>query len=357
MNVAVLHDFFDKRGGGERVALALAKAFDADLYTGFVDRDRTYSMKGVRVKSFNLQAKNPLMRGRKIWKKFESLDADYDLYIFSGTWCISAAKNLKPNILYMHTPPRFLYDLREHFENGMNPIKKAIFRRFCESHKINDQIAARQFGGIAVNSGNTMKRVMKYYGVDIYKKCKIVNPPVDTKKFSYRKSEEFYLSTSRLDALKRIDIIIEAFARNGRRLIIASMGPDEPRLKKLAAGHANIEFTGKLDEKTLIDLYSRCKATVAAAVDEDFGLVAVESMAAGKPCIAVNEGGFLETVNEGKTGIFFAPDAESLDAAIMKAEKIKWNHKSIMREAKKYDTKEFEKKMRVIATHVMKSCF
>ncbi|MBI2579888.1 MAG: glycosyltransferase [Candidatus Aenigmarchaeota archaeon] len=176
---------------------------------------------------------------------------------------------------------------------------------------------------------------------------------MDTRKFFNRKSEGFYLSASRLDELKRIDIMIEAFIRNGKELVIAGSGPDEKRLRQIAEGHENIRFTGAASEKELTGLYSRCTATLAAARDEDFGLVAVESMAAGKPCIAVNEGGFLETVKDGKSGVFFQPDMDSLNSAIERAEKIKWNPKAIMKEAKKYDTRLFEKKMKRIARKVM----
>ena len=353
MKTAVLHDFFDKRGGGERVAMELARIFKADLYTGFVDFKKTYSMKGIRLRNFGVNARLPILaRNIIISKKFRSLEKKYDLYIFSGTWCTSAVTMLKPNILYMHTPPRFLYDLKEHFESGMNPLKRLIFSRFCEKQRMKDQYNIRQFDVIAVNSKNTLARVMKYYGKDVHEKCTIVNPPVDTRKFSNRKSEDFYLSTSRLDSLKRIDIVIQAFAASGKRLLVASDGPERKRLMKLAAGCNNITFLGKVSEEKLADLYSRCTATIAAARDEDFGLVAVESMASGKPCIAANEGGFLEILKNEVSGIFFHPDPESLNAAIEKSECIKWNAAKMIKESKKYDTKAFEKKMKSIASGI-----
>src|SRR3989338_5553104 len=128
MRVAVLHDYVDKKGGGERVALELARIFKADLYTGFIDAEKTYGMDGRNVTS--LMNKPPAWRSgiTKLSRLFGNLDIKYDLYIFSGTWCMSAAERLKPNILYMHTPPRFLYDLKDNFESGMNPLKRAVFR-------------------------------------------------------------------------------------------------------------------------------------------------------------------------------------------------------------------------------------
>lgn len=353
MKAAVLHDFFDKRGGGERVAMELSRTFKADLYTGFVKSSKTYDMKGIKLNSLKVNPYLPVpIRNNIIAKRFCGING-YDLYIFSGTWCTSAAATLKPNILYMHTPPRFLYDLKDHFERGMNPLKRAVFRRFVAKQKAVDQRNVRHFDAIAVNSKNTLSRVAKYYGNDVRKKCTIVNPPVDTRKFRSKKSEDYYLSTSRLDPLKRIDTVIEAFAASGRRLMIASDGPERGRLMKLASNHGNITFTGKVSEEKLVDLYSRCRATIAAAKDEDFGLVAVESLASGKPCIAADEGGFLEIIKDGMSGVFFKPGAESLNDAIEKSERIKWNAAKMMKESKKYDIKVFEKKMKSLASRIV----
>ncbi len=348
MKIAIAHDYFDKLGGGERLVLNLAKALKADVYTGFIEHKKTFDTKGIRIISLNVRKNLPtLIRNIQISKKFEKYKfPEYDAYIFSGVWCISAAANNKPNILYLHTPPRYMYDLREHFEKQANYIQKIALRKFIAHWKPKDQYYMRQFDVICPNSENVKKRVGKFYGPGLYRKCRVVYTGIETNKFYYKKDEGYFLSTSRLDELKRIDMLIEVFKQMPeKKLVITGTGPEEKKLKKMADGFNNITFAGSVPEERLISLYARCKATIVAARDEDLGLSAIESQAAGKPVIAVREGGLLETVNS-KTGIFFEPDVESLKKAIIKCEKKKWNHAPIQKNAKKYDIKVFVRKMR-----------
>jgi len=360
MKVAIFHDYFNKKGGGERLVINLAKALNADIYTGFVDKKKTFDLSGLKVISLGVNKNLPhIIRNIKIAKKFERYKFPrYDIYIFSGVWCISAAKNCKPNILYLHTPPRFLYDLKYYFMSKMNPIKKIFFKRFVDKWKIKDQIYMRNFDVICPNSENVKQRVLTYYGKDLYKKCKVIYTGIETKRYHFKEFGDFYLSTSRLDELKRIDIIIDAFKRMpDKKLIIASSGPDEKRLKKRAKGCENIKFLGAVSEEKLLDLYSRCRAVIVAAKNEDLGLVAIEAQASGKPVIAVAEGGFLETVNE-RTGIFFQPNFDSLISAIERCEekfsKKQWNYRIIQRNVKKFDIQNFVKRMKKIIKELVK---
>ena len=355
MKVAILHDYFDKKGGGERLMLNLARKLKADIYTGFIDKKMTFDTKGIKIISLDISKKLPqLLRNIKIAKKFENYKfPKYDVYIFSGVWCISAARNNHPNILYCHTPPRYLYDLKDYFIEQSGIVQKGIFKKFIKYWKKKDRKYMENFDIICPNSNNVKKRILKFYGTEIYRKCKVVYPGIETKKFIYKKHENYFLSTSRLDKLKRIDMIIEAFIKiPDKKLIIVGKGPDKKSLQKISQNYDNIKFVGSVPEKELIDLYARCKATIASAIDEDFGMVSVESQAAGKPVIAVKEGGFLETVNK-KTGVFFEPNSESLVNAIKKCEKIKWNYKLIQKNAKKYDIKLFAKKMERLCKSVV----
>lgn len=351
--IAILHDYFDKRGGGERLVLNLAKAINADIYTGFVDYKKTFDTSGIKIVSLNVNKRLPhIIRNLIIAKKFSKYKfPKYDVFVFSGTWCITAARN-HPNILYLHTPPRYLYDLRDYFLKTVSAIQRPLFRMFMDYWKGEDQFYMKQFDKICPNSENVKKRVLKFYGDELYKKCDVVYTGIETKKFYYKKPENFYLSTSRLDPLKRVDLVIEAFKNTNKKLIITSTGPEESRLKKLAEGHSNIIFLGQVSEKALIDLYARCRATIVSAMDEDLGLSAIESQCAGKPVIAVREGGLLETVNK-KTGIFFEPNADSLRNAIEKFERMKWDYKIIQKNVKKFDIKVFIKRMKKIIDRVL----
>ena len=337
MKVAILHDYFDKRGGGERLIINLARTLKADIYTGFIDKAKTFDTKSLEVHSFGIKGPQ-LYRNIKIAKTFENFKfpKQYDAYIFSGVWCISAAKNCHPSILYLHTPMRVLYDLRRYFIQKTNPAGRFLLRRFINYWVPKDQAYIRNFDLICANSENVRRRVLKYYGGNVHKRTVVVYTGVETRKYKYLKSGNFYLSAARLDPLKRIDMLIHAFKKMpNRKLVIAGSGPDEKRLKYLARSCKNIEFLGNVSDKKLLHLYGTCRATIAANVDEDLGLIAIESHASGKPIVAIKEGGFLETVDS-TNGVFFT-DQHDIPKAIEKLEKTKWNYKLIKKSSQKFD--------------------
>ena len=351
MKIAILHDYFQKSGGGERLVINTARSLKADIFTGFVDQEIPSD---INVTSLNVKPTTQPFTGKNIAKKFSTLHLpEYDFFIFSGVWCISAAFHLHPNLLYLHTPPRFMYDLNDYFMKNSNPLKKILLKKFIREWKPKDQEYMKNFDIICPNSKNTERRFRKYYPGN-NTKTQVVYTGIDTIKFRTGKDEDFFLSASRLDPLKRIDIIIEAFKKNQKRLIITGSGPDEKRLKKLAKGFSNIEFTGKVSEKKLIDLYATCSATITAAIDEDLGLTPIESNAAAKPCIAVNEGGYIETVIPEKTGLFFSPSSDSLNKAIDKFSKSKFSKTVMKKNAEKYDIDVFAKNIQKIIRQTMK---
>jgi glycosyltransferase involved in cell wall biosynthesis len=101
-----------------------------------------------------------------------------------------------------------------------------------------------------------------------------------------------------------VNIIVKAFNQMpDKRLIIASTGSELEKLKKLAEGNKNITFAGPVDDSQLKDLVGNAIATLYIPREEDFGMSPVESMAAGKPVLGVAEGGLLETLVHGETGI------------------------------------------------------
>lgn len=351
MKIAIIHDYFDKKGGGERLVLNLAKALNADIITAFVDYGKTFEdAKQNKIIQISNAKKLPISLLReKLWKFFEQYDyPKYDFYIFSGVWCISAAKKLHPNLLYLHTPPRHLYDLREYNLSKMKPVQKQLASIVIKKWTKKDQECIKNIDRICANSKNVKERIKKYYGEELYNKTSVVYTGFDTKKYKWKKNKGFYLSPHRLDLLKRIDIAIEAFKKMpGKSLVITGTGPDESRLKQLAKGAKNIEFMGSVDEKTLIELYSTCIATISANKDEDLGLVPLETHASGKPSLAVKEGAFEETINK-NNGLFFEPNTYSLMEAINKCERTTWDYKKIRNTAQIYDIKNFTKRIKAV---------
>ena len=310
MRIAILHDYFDKYGGGEKVAITLAKALGADIITGFVDEKNTYQ----ELMELNVVkiAKKPHIPVISLMGKFEKLKLDYDFFIFSGTICISANQN-KPNLWYCHTPARYLYDLKDWYDTSANVLGRVAINQLRKIVHPKDQMYAKRFDAIVANSENVRKRIKKYYGIE---KVPVIYPPTDVKKFKYKNSEGFYLSLARLDKLKRVYIIVKAF-RNmpDKKLVVISSGPEKKNIENLANGHDNIEVKGWVSDEEYVELLSRCIATIYVPINEDSGISPVESMAAGKPCIVSDEGGVIETVNR-KTGICINPSEKNITKAV-----------------------------------------
>ena len=152
---------------------------------------------------------------------------------------------------------------------------------------------------IVTISETVRKRFKRFLGYDSV----VIYPPCETERFQWIEEGNFYLSTARLDPMKRVDLIVKAFKKMpDKRLVVVSGGADMPRIKQIAEESPNIEVLGWISEAQLCDLMGRCIATIYIPRDEDFGISPVESMAAGKPVIGVQEGGLLETVGGGRAG-------------------------------------------------------
>jgi glycosyltransferase involved in cell wall biosynthesis len=126
--------------------------------------------------------------------------------------------------------------------------------------------------------------------------------------------EPFVFSVGRLDRAKRIDLLIEAAARQGVDVVVSGEGPDRERLESLANGR--VRFTGRVSEAELADLYARCRAVFYAPVDEDFGMVPFEAFLSEKPVVTTDAGGPLDVVREGETGRVVEPTVDAVAAAL-----------------------------------------
>lgn len=311
---AVIHDYFAIRGGGERLALTLAKDLKADLVYGFRE-DMSYP-----IEAFNA----PIDLGLpQFWRRagiraaalawrfsaVQTLMRRYRVRIFSGAFAPfatpSKSDDAGTNIYYCHTPPRFLFDQRQHFLGAVPGWLHAPVQIALKVFEHRYRRAVSRMDVIVANSENTRSRIRRYLGLESV----VVYPPIDTDRFRWLGQADYYLSTARLSPLKRVDRIIDAFARlPAKRLIVCSGGEDLKRLRRKAAGAPNIEFRGWVSEDELRELVGNAIATLYVPRDEDFGMSPVESMAAGKPVIGVAEGGLLETIVPGKTGILLPPD-------------------------------------------------
>jgi glycosyltransferase involved in cell wall biosynthesis len=174
-----------------------------------------------------------------------------------------------------------------------------------------DETALGEARKLFATSGNVAERLRRSTGLEAEV---LPHPPQE---LAYRTDayEPFVLSVNRLDRAKRIDLLIEAAARQGVDVVIVGDGPDRGRLESLANGRAR--FTGRISEQELADLYARCRAVYYAPVDEDFGMVPFEAFLAEKPVLTTTDaGGPLDVVHERETGRVVEPTVDAIAAAV-----------------------------------------
>ena len=177
-----------------------------------------------------------------------------------------------------------------------------------------DAVALGEARRVFATSRNVADRLRRFNGVD----AEVLPHPPQSLPYRTAEPEGFVLSVNRLDRAKRIDLLIEA-ARSepSLRIVIAGEGPDRERLEQLAGDlNGQIEFTGRVDDDALADLYARCLAVYYAPVDEDFGMVPYEAFLSAKPVVTTTDaGGPLEVVRDRETGVVVAPEPASLAEA------------------------------------------
>jgi glycosyltransferase involved in cell wall biosynthesis len=307
MKVAIFHDYFGAIGGGERLVLTLARELNADVITTDINRDSIHRMgfDDVRMISLgNVVNVAPFKQIHASLKFSLSRFPGYDFYIFSGNWAHYASRRHKPNFWYCHTPVRAFYDLKEYvLKNQKSPVHRFIARIWIELHSRFDTKSIQYVDRIVTNSENTRRRIATFYHRDSL----VVYPPVNAKKYRYSDETAYWLSVNRLYPEKRIPLQIEVFRRlPGEQLMIAggySQGDHAAKnLGYLLQIPDNVKVLGSVSDDELINLYARCKGLICTAMDEDFGMTPIEAMAAGKPVVAVQEGGFLESVVDKVTG-------------------------------------------------------
>lgn len=363
MKVALVHDYLNEFGGAERVLLALSEIWPkAPIYTAFYRKDspawERFKKKDVRVSwvhyipLFNSKLHSPLrFLAPLIWGSFDF--TEYDVVIGSAGWYITKGFNKKAGktveICYCHTPPRWLYGYRTSIElQRYWPVRvyAAIVGHFM---RLYDYKAAQKVDYFIANSKNVAGRIQKFYR----RKAKVVYPPVELLKTGKVKRGDYYLVISRIVGGKGLDLAVEAASKLAIKLKIAGKPAgyytEYKKLEKLAKG--NVEFLGYISDRRLARLYAGAKAFLVLSQDEDFGITLLEANLAGTPVIAFRGGGYLESVVDGKTGLFFdEPTVDSLIQAIKRFEKINWKEKELKTHAKKFSKERFKSQISKFVT-------
>lgn len=305
-NLLLLYDFLQILGGAEKVLHTLHLHTGADVCVGFANHDLfTDTFPSGKLQTLTSAQEVSVLSLLRVLRAFSTVGPQfvgrYQTALYSGSYAVLAhrAAYRGSSVYYCHTPPRFLYDLKAFYVENYPLWQRPLLAALRAWLRPRYERAVRSMDIVLANSENVRRRLKKYLDID----STVIYPPVDVDGYRWRTDGDYFLSTARLEPLKRVDKFVLAFRKMPHeKLVIASGGSEMERLKRLAEGAQNIEFTGWLGNAAMQKLVGEARATLYAPVDEDFGMSPVESMAAAKPVIGVAEGGLLETVLHGETG-------------------------------------------------------
>ncbi|MEN8252165.1 MAG: glycosyltransferase [Patescibacteria group bacterium] len=354
MKIALVHDYLVQNGGAEKVLECFCELFPkAPIYTLVYDKDLMgKSFTSCNIHTSSLQ-KIPFSRKKhRIFPLFmpmaiEEFDfSKFDIVLSDSSsfakGIITPPKTL--HISYVHTPMRYAWDDCQKYTRdfGLPKLIEKFVPFVMNSVRIWDRVSSERVDKYIANSKFVAKRIKKYYN----KESTVINPPVNVDNFciSADGTDDYFLMVGRLIAYKRHDIAIEAFNKSGLPLKIIGRGPELAMLKKRAKD--NIEFLERVDDEELARYYSRAKAFIFPQ-EEDFGIVAIEAMASGRPIIAYKGGDIEEHVKHGESGLFFQEQTpEALNNVIKEFEQYDFDAKLIRKQAQKFDKEIFKRKIR-----------
>jgi glycosyltransferase involved in cell wall biosynthesis len=352
MKLAIVFSWLNQYGGAERVLEVVHDMYpEAPIYTSIYRPEalpEAYRGWDIRPSFLN---RIPLARRKHQLLlplyplAFESFDLrGYDLVLSItsafGHGVITPAAT--PHVCYCLTPARFLWSYHAYIEReGVGRLAQAGLQPYLKSLRQWDRLAADRVDRFIAISRTVQRRIRKVYR----RESEILYPPVLLQEnVTPQEPEGYYLIVSRLIPYKRIDLAVEAFNRLGLPLRIIGEGRDGPMLRALAQG--NVQFEGYVDsDEAVRQQMARCKAFVFPG-EEDFGLTPLEAMSAGRPVIAYAAGGALDTVIEGRTGVFFhEPTVEALMAAVERCEASQFDAHALQAHAQQFGAPRFQREL------------
>jgi glycosyltransferase involved in cell wall biosynthesis len=357
VSVALVHDYLTQRGGAERVVLAMAATFaDAPLYTSMYEPNATFPEFGaLDVHTTWLSHVGALRRHHRLAfpllaPVMSRYAIDADVAICSSSGWAHGAKVTGRRVVYCHAPARWLYQ-RDRYVAGDGGRAAAVallgppLRRW-------DARAAARADRYLVNSSVVAASVREHYGID----AEVLPPPVMVDVAGVTRPVRgvepgSWLCVSRLLAYKNVEAVVGAFAQMpAERLLVVGDGPDAERVR--TAAPPNVQFVGTVADDELRWLYANTRGTVAAAY-EDFGLTPLEAAAFGRPSAVLAAGGYLDTVIDGETGIWFAaPEPEAIAAAVARMNGVAWDVDRLQEHANRFSLARFGTRLREVVTEV-----
>src|SRR5919204_683898 len=350
--VALVHDFLLDLRGAERVFAAICDAWpEADVFTAVYDERGTEGRFAARHPHTPfLQRVRPTSRTfRPLLPLYphaiESFDLrGYDTVISSSSaWAHGVIPDAGAvHVCYCHNPFRYAWNARQETLAARGPVARAALGAVFQRWRQWDWIAAQRVDAYIANSQTTKRRVARYFG----REATVLHPPVEVERFAPGTPGDAYVVLSELMPHKRIDVAVRAFNQLRLPLVIVGNGPDARRLHRLAG--PTVSFTGRVSDAEAAHLLARARALVVTATEE-FGIAAVEAQAAGRPVIALHEGGVRETVVEGETGAFFdRAEPGALAEVVRSFDALAVDPAACVANARRFDTAHFRRGLRAV---------
>ncbi|TGK20772.1 glycosyltransferase family 4 protein [Leptospira fluminis] len=346
MKVAVIHDWLNGMRGGEVVLDSLLKIYpEADLFTLFYEpgklNERIENRRIITAFTDRLPFKSKYRWYLPLFPTaIESLDLrGYDL-VLSSSHCVAKGVICDPDAIhvsYVHSPMRYVWDLYYDYFPARKGPKFFLFQAVSNYLRTWDAVSAARVDSFLANSAFVARRILKFYR----REAKVVPPPCLPKGFKVKQTqkEDFDLIVSAFAPYKRIDLAIEAYRKNGRTLKILGSGQEYKNLAKILP--PNVEILPHRPRQEVLEYMAKAQVFVFPGM-EDFGIAPVEAQGSCTPVVAFGKGGALETVVNGKTGVFFGEQTvESLNSALLKAISSVWKPRDFQTSVDRFTEEKF----------------
>lgn len=351
--VAIAHDYLTQRGGAERVVLAMHRAFpEAPIYTTLYDPEGTFpEFSGAEIHVSPLNRIAPLRHDHRkalplLAPASTSMSVDAELMLASSTGWAHGFQTTGRSLVYCHSPARFLH-LREQYlgETSRTSIRSLGLAALRPALLRWDRRAALRADAYLANSTIVAERIARCYGIDAdvlfppggVTATAALEPIADLRDWA---GAGFSLVVSRLMPYKNVDVILDTFRDlPGQRVVVIGRGPEHDRLASMAPDNARL-LSG-LSDAQMRWAYAHARHLIAPS-HEDFGLTPLEAYAFGVPVLALHAGGYLDTVLDGVTGLFFEqPTPASIREGIARIEAQTWDRERIIAHGSTFSEERF----------------
>ncbi len=348
---ALVQDHVAQRGGAERVGLVLLEALGVrTLHTSVYAPERTYPEYGtvdVRPRSFS---RLPVIRSNHRWAfplmplGMQRLQAPADVLVTASAGWSHGVPAAGRKVAYWYAPPRWIYQQDEYL--GSRGWVSRTIRAVTPMLRAWDRRAVRSIDRHLAVSVEVADRLRRFYGVE----AEVLHPPITLGGAPVEVpgvEPGYLLVVSRLLSYKHVHVVAEAMRQlPEQRLVVVGTGPFEHEIRRLAPD--NVQLLGSVSDGELCWLYRNCAVLVAAAY-EDFGLTPLEAALHGRPAVALRAGGYLDSIDEGRTGLFFESLAPAdVVTAIEKALASPWDPAVLEAQAARFSRDRFVARIRAV---------